>query len=77
MSDLIQRARDIVADAFVADAKARGKPDTDQFDTFERWGKYVDDYERFMRGGSYDSDIAVVATLRALEEAAAERGGEA
>lgn len=62
---LLQRARDIVADVFVVQEAARGK--SNQFDTFEAWGRYVDSYAKFMREGAYDDDMAVVATLTALQ----------
>ena len=64
-ADLIQRARDIVADAFVAEVTSKGyKPE--QFDTFAKWGEHIDSYSRFMREGAYDNDIAVQSTLVAL-----------
>lgn len=65
----LQRARDIVADAFIAAELAKTEKPSG-FASFEAWGRYIDDYSRFMREGAYDSDVAVVATLAALNQAA-------
>lgn len=64
-AELIQQARNIVADKFLETELARGfKPSN--HDTFAAWGRHLDDYARFMREGAYDNDLAVVATLAAL-----------
>lgn len=62
----LQLARDIVADAFIAAELARTERPSN-FSSFEAWGRHIDNYSGFMREGAYDSDIAVVSTLAALE----------
>jgi len=66
---ILQQARNIVADKFVAIETKRVRPA--QYTSFEAWGRHIDDYSRFMREGAYDNDLAVVATIAALEFAAA------
>ncbi|MES2781912.1 MAG: hypothetical protein V4657_03885 [Pseudomonadota bacterium] len=62
---LIQQARDIVADKYLEIELARGVKPSNQ-DTFASWGRHLDDYTQFLREGAYDNDLAVVATLAAL-----------
>lgn len=64
-SAILQQARDIVADAYIKAALARGIKPTNQA-TYESWGRHIDDYSKFLRSGAYDDDIAVVSTLTAL-----------
>ena len=64
-ADLIQRARDIVADAYAKSEVTRGTKPT-QYATFAKWGEHIDSYSRFMREGAYDDDLAVQSALVAL-----------
>ena len=66
---LLQQARNIVADAYLANLPNKGP----SFDSFEKWRKHVDDWTCFMRRGAYDDDLAVVATLVALKSNAADQ----
>lgn len=69
--ELIQRARDIAADAFISCsmADALGVVARSHNGSFGEFGRHIDEYARFMREGAYDSDMAVRAALMALTEA--------
>ena len=69
-SDNLQRARNIVADKFIAAELAKTEKPTN-FPTFANWGHHIDDYSRFMREGAYDDDVAVQSTLEALNSSRA------
>lgn len=70
MSALIQRARDIVADVYVAKAAARAANPAGQ--TQEEWDYHVASYSSFLREGAYDDELSVQATLIALQTIDAE-----
>ena len=63
---LIQLARDIVADQYLAQQALRD-PITPAGYTPEEWQSHVTSSAKFMREGAYDDDLAVVSALVALK----------
>ena len=63
---LIQLARDIVADQFLAQEAMRD-PITPEGNTPEGWQSHVTRYAKFLRGGAYDDDLAIVSAIAALK----------
>ena len=64
-AELIQKARDIVADIFVQMENAKTTKPA-QFQTVAAWAKHIEDYSAFMRAGAYDDDLAVQSAFIAL-----------
>lgn len=68
-ADLIQRARDIVANVYIEQQAKRGRSET--FSSNEAWERHKNAYVSYMREGAYDDDISIQATLIALERVSA------
>lgn len=59
---LIQQARDIAADQYIRLQMKEPNPDQSLF----AWARHIQEYSDFMRGGSYDDDIAVQSAIAAM-----------
>lgn len=53
-AELIQKARDIVADIFVQMENAKTTKPA-QFETVAAWAKHIEDYSAFMRAGENEA----------------------
>lgn len=63
--ELLQRARDIVAETYLKAQMAHGKKPS-HYATYKEYFDLMTDYAKYMRQGAYDDELTVQAVLAAL-----------